>query len=100
MSTNRRKRMSRLGALLLSLCLIIGLLPATALAQSTGTTIFGYEGSGTWSMASVSAENQSDYTALTSYDSFDWFYGLEMIDDTIYGVYCGASSGKIPIWLS
>ena len=88
MSTNRRKRMSRLGALLLSLCLIIGLLPATALAQSTGTTIFGYEGSGnTWSMASVSAENQSDYTALTSYDSFDWFYGLEMIGDTIYGVY-------------
>lgn len=88
MSTNRRKRMSRLGALLLSLCLIIGLLPATALAQSTGTTIFGYEGSGnTWSMASVSAENQSDYTALTSYDPFDWFYGLEMIGDTIYGVY-------------
>lgn len=88
MSTNRRKRMSRLGALLLNLCLIMGLLPTTALAQSTGTTIFGYEGSGnTWSMASVSAEDQSDYTALTSYDSFDWFYGLEIIDDTIYGVY-------------
>ena len=88
MSTNRRKRMSRLGALLLSLCLIIGLLPTTTFAQDTGTTIFGYEGSGnTWSMASVSAENQSDYTALTSYDSFDWFYGLEMIGDTIYGVY-------------
>ena len=85
---------SRLGALLISLCLMMGLLPTTALAQSTGTTIFGYEGSGTWSMASVSAEDQSDYTALTSYDSFDWFYGLEMIDDTIYGVYCGASSGK------
>ena len=79
---------SRLGALLISLCLIMGLLPTTALAQSTGTTIFGYEGSGnTWSMASVSAEDQSDYTALTSYDSFDWFYGLEMIGDTIYGVY-------------
>lgn len=74
--------------MLLSLCLMMGLLPTTALAQSTGTTIFGYEGSGnTWSMASVSAENQSDYTALTSYDSFDWFYGLEMIGDTIYGVY-------------
>ena len=88
MSTNRRKRMSRLGALLLSLCLIIGLLPTTTFAQDTGTTIFGYEGSGnTWSMASVSAEDQSDYTALTSYDSFDWFYGLEMIGDTIYGVY-------------
>ena len=84
----------RLGALLISLCLMMGLLPTTALAQDTGTTIFGYEGSGTWSMASVSAEDQSDYTALTSYDSFDWFYGLEMIDDTIYGVYCGASSGK------
>ena len=38
-------------------------------------------------MASVSTEDQSDYTALTSYDSFDWFYGLEMIGDTIYGVY-------------
>lgn len=88
MNTKTRKTGARLGALLLSLCLIIGLLPTTALAQSTGTTIFGYEGSGnTWSMASVSAENQSDYTALTSYKSFDWFYGLEIIDDTIYGVY-------------
>ncbi len=94
MNTKKRNIGARLGAMLLSLCLIIGLLPATAFAQDTGTTIFGYEGSGTWSMASVSAEDQSDYTALTSYDSFDWFYGLEMIDDTIYGVYCGASSGK------
>ena len=93
MSTNRRKRMSRLGALLLSLCLIIGLLPATALAQSTGTTIFGYEGNGSWTMISVSSEDQSNYTALAEYDPYDWFYGLEMIDDTIYGVYCGASSG-------
>lgn len=88
MNTKTRKTGARLGALLLSLCLIMGLLPTTALAQSTGTTIFGYEGSGkTWSMASVSAEDQSDYTDLTSYDSFDWFYGLEMIGDTIYGVY-------------
>lgn len=88
MNTKTRKIGARLGAMLLSLCLMMGLLPTTALAQSTGTTIFGYEGSGnTWSMASVSAENQSDYTALTSYDSFDWFYGLEMIGDTIYGVY-------------
>ena len=88
MNTKKRNIGARLGALLLSLCLMMGLLPTTALAQSTGTTIFGYEGSGnTWSMASVSAENQSDYTALTSYDSFDWFYGLEMIGDTIYGVY-------------
>ena len=88
MNTKKRNIGARLGAMLLSLCLMMGLLPTTALAQSTGTTIFGYEGSGnTWSMASVSAENQSDYTALTSYDSFDWFYGLEMIGDTIYGVY-------------
>ena len=88
MNTKKRNIGARLGAMLLSLCLIMGLLPTTALAQSTGTTIFGYEGSGnTWSMASVSAEDQSDYTALTSYDSFDWFYGLEMIGDTIYGVY-------------
>ena len=94
MNTKTGKIGIRLGALLLSLCLLVGLLPTTAFAQDTGTTIFGYEGSGTWSMASVSAEDQSDYTALTSYDSFDWFYGLEMIDDTIYGVYCGASSGK------
>ena len=93
MNTKTRKTGARLGALLLSLCLMMGLLPTTAFAQDTGTTIFGYEGSGTWSMASVSAEDQSDYTALTSYDSFDWFYGLEMIGDTIYGVYCGASSG-------
>lgn len=94
MNTKTGKIGIRLGALLLSLCLLVGLLPTTTFAQDTGTTIFGYEGSGTWSMASVSAEDQSDYTALTSYDSFDWFYGLEMIDDTIYGVYCGASSGK------
>lgn len=87
MNTKTGKIGIRLGAMLLSLCLMMGLLPTTALAQSTGTTIFGYEGSGTWSMASVSAEDQSDYTALTSYDSFDWFYGLEMIGDTIYGVY-------------
>lgn len=88
MKTKTKKSWHRLGAMLLSLCLIMGLLPTTALAQSTGTIIFGYEGSGnTWSMASVSAENQSDYTALTSYKSFDWFYGLEIIDDTIYGVY-------------
>ena len=88
MNTKKRKTGLRLGALLLSLCLMMGLLPTTAFAQDTGTTIFGYEGSGTtWSMASVSAEDQSDYTALTSYDSFDWFYGLEMIGDTIYGVY-------------
>ena len=82
-----RKIGSRLGALLISLCLMMGLLPTTALAQSTGTTIFGYEGSGTWSMASVSAEDQSDYTALTSYDSFDWFYGLETVSYTHLDVY-------------
>ena len=87
MNTKTGKIGIRLGAMLLSLCLMMGLLPTTAFAQDTGTTIFGYEGSGTWSMASVSAEDQSDYTALTSYDSFDWFYGLEMIGDTIYGVY-------------
>ena len=88
MNTKKRNIGARLGTLLLSLCLMMGLLPTTAFAQDTGTTIFGYEGSGnTWSMASVSAEDQSDYTALTSYDSFDWFYGLEMIGDTIYGVY-------------
>lgn len=88
MNTKKRNIGARLGAMLLSLCMMMGLLPTTMLAQDTGTTIFGYEGSGnTWSMASVSAENQSDYTALTSYDPFDWFYGLEMIGDTIYGVY-------------
>ena len=87
MNTKKRNIGARLGALLLSLCLLVGLMPTTASAQDTGTTIFGYEGNGTWSMASVSAEDQSDYTALTSYDPFDWFYGLEIIDDTIYGVY-------------
>lgn len=94
MNTKKRKTGLRLGALLLCLCLMMGLLPTTAFAQDTGTTIFGYEGSGTWSMASVSAEDQSDYTALTSYDSFDWFYGLEMIDDTIYGVYSSYYNGS------
>ena len=75
-------------ALVLCLCLAMGLMPMTAFAHDTGTTIFGYEGSGnTWSMVSVSAENQSDYTALTSYGLFDRFYGLEIIGNTIYGVY-------------
>lgn len=80
-------------ALVLCLCLAMGLMPMTAFAQDTGTTIFGYEGSGRWKMISVSSEDQSNYTALAEYNLGDWFYGLEMIDDTIYGVYCGASSG-------
>ena len=52
MNTKTGKIGIRLGALLLSLCLLVGLLPTTTFAQDTGTTIFGYEGSGTWSMAS------------------------------------------------
>ena len=94
MNTKKRKTGIKLGALLLCLCLMIGLLPMTAFAQDTGTTIFGYEGSGTWNMARVSAKDQSDYTVMAGYGSYDWFYGLEIINDTIYGVYCSASSGK------
>ncbi len=50
---------------------MMGLLPTTAFAQDTGTTIFGYEGSGTWNMARVSAKDQSDYTVMAGYGSYD-----------------------------
>ena len=71
MNTKKRNIGARLGAMLLSLCLMMGLLPTTAFAQDTGTTIFGYEGSGTWNMARVSAKDQSDYTVMAGYGSYD-----------------------------
>lgn len=74
-------------ALVLCLYLAMGLMPMTAFAHDTGTTIFGYEGSGRWKMISVSSEDQSNYTALAEYNLGDWFYGLEIIGNTIYGVY-------------
>ena len=43
MNTKTRKTGARLGALLLSLCLLVGLLPTTAFAAETDPFIFGYK---------------------------------------------------------
>ena len=60
MNTKRRKTGARLGAILLSLCLLVGLIPTTALAAETDPFIFGYKSGAP--IISVSTTNQSDYT--------------------------------------
>ena len=42
MNTKRRKTGIRLGAILLSLCLIVGLLPVTASAASSSPVIYAF----------------------------------------------------------
>lgn len=84
MNTKRRKTGARLGALLLSLCLILGLMPTTAFAAETDPFIFGYKSGGP--IISVSTTNPSDYTEVADYD--DSLLGLEIINGTIYGLSC------------
>lgn len=84
MRTKKRKTGSRLGALLLSLCLILGLMPTTAFAAETDPFIFGYKSGGP--IISVSTTNPSDYTEVADYD--DSLLGLEIINGTIYGLSC------------
>ena len=74
----------RLGALLLSLCLLVGLLPTTTFAAETDPFIFGYKSGAP--IISVSTTNQSDYTKVADYD--DSLLGLEIINGTIYGLSC------------
>ena len=87
MNTKTRKTGIKLGAILLSLCLILGLMPTTAFAAETDPFIFGYKSSGP--IISVSTTNQSDYTEVADYD--DSLLGLEIINGTIYGLSCDHS---------
>ena len=84
MNTKTGKIGIRLGALLLSLCLLVGLLPTTTFAAETDPFIFGYKSGGP--IISVSTTNQSDYTKVADYD--DSLLGLEIINGTIYGLSC------------
>ena len=83
MKTKTKKSWHRLGAMLLSLCLIIGMMPVNALASQTEPFIFGYKAGG-GPIVSISTENQSDYTKIAEYD--DSLLGLEIIDGNIYGL--------------
>lgn len=84
MNTKTGKKGARLGALLLSLCLILGLMPTTAFAAETDPFIFGYKSGGP--IISISTTNPSDYTEVADYD--DSLLGLEIINGTIYGLSC------------
>ena len=84
MKTKTRKTGIKLGAILLSLCLILGLMPTTAFAAETDPFIFGYKSGGP--IISVSTTNPSDYTEVADYD--DSLLGLEIINGTIYGLSC------------
>ena len=84
MNTKTRKTGAKLGALLLSLCLLVGLLPTTTFAAETDPFIFGYKSGAP--IISVSTTNQSDYTKVADYD--DSLLGLEIINGTIYGLSC------------
>ena len=87
MNTKKRNIGARLGALLLSLCLLVGLLPTTTFAAETDPFIFGYKSGAP--IISVSTTNQSDYTEVADYD--DSLLGLEIINGTIYGLSCDHS---------
>lgn len=84
MNTKKRNIGARLGAMLLSLCLMMGLLPTTTFAAETDPFIFGYKSGAP--IISVSTTNQSDYTKVADYD--DSLLGLEIINGTIYGLSC------------
>ena len=84
MNTKKRNIGARLGALLLSLCLLVGLLPTMTFAAETNPFIFGYKSGAP--IISVSTTNQSDYTEVADYD--DSLLGLEIINGTIYGLSC------------
>lgn len=83
MKTKTKKSWHRLGAMLLSLCLMIGMMPVNAFASQTEPFIFGYKAGG-GPIVSISTENQSDYTKIAEYD--DSLLGLEIIDGNIYGL--------------
>ena len=87
MKRTHASRFARLTALLLTLCLLAGMMPAAVFAEETDLFIFGYKSSA--QIIGVSTTNQSDYTEIADYD--DSLLGLEIIDDTIYGLSCDHS---------
>lgn len=87
MKRTHASRFARFTALLLTLCLLAGMMPAAVFAEETDLFIFGYKSSA--QIIGVSTTNQSDYTEIADYD--DSLLGLEIIDDTIYGLSCDHS---------
>lgn len=91
MKITRNTRLSKCIALLLSLCLLAGMMPAAVFAENTDPTIIAYadkgEPNGKWHIASFNTADQSDYTIINNDFTNGRLYGLEMINDTIYGVY-------------
>lgn len=91
MKRTHASRFARLTALLLSLCLLAGMLPGTVFAKAADPIIIAYaykgEPNGKWHIASFNTADQSDYTIINDDFTNGRLYGLEMINDTIYGVY-------------
>ena len=91
MKRTHASRFARLTALLLTLCLLAGMLPAAVFAKAADPIIIAYaykgEPNGKWHIASFNTADQSDYTIINNDFTNGRLYGLEMINDTIYGVY-------------
>ncbi len=91
MKRTHASRFARFTALLLTLCLLAGMMPAAVFAENTDPTIIAYadkgEPNGKWHIASFNTADQSDYTIINDDFTNGRLYGLEMINDTIYGVY-------------
>ena len=87
MKITRNTRLSKCIALLIGLCLLVGMTPAAVFAEETDLFIFGYKSSA--QIIGVSTTNQSDYTEIADYD--DSLLGLEIINGTIYGLSCDHS---------
>ena len=91
MKITRNTRLSKCIALLLSLCLLAGMMPAAVFAEAADPIIIAYaykgEPNGKWHIASFNTADQSDYTIINDDFTNGRLYGLEMINDTIYGVY-------------
>lgn len=90
MKRTHASRFARLTALLLTLCLLAGMLPAAVFAKAADPIIIAYaykgEPNGKWHIASFNTADQSDYTKINDDFTNGRLYGLEMINDTIYGV--------------
>ena len=91
MKRTHASRFARFTALLLTLCLLAGMMPAAVFAENTDPIIIAYaykgEPNGKWHIASFNTADQSDYTVIADNYSHGQFFGLDMIDGTIYGVY-------------
>ena len=91
MKRTHASRFARFTALLLTLCLLAGMMPAAVFAKAADPIIIAYaykgEPNGKWHIASFNTADQSDYTIINDDFTNGRLYGLEMINDTIYGVY-------------